>query len=205
MFIVMLVLLMSTATAIYAMHSTSYEVRAAGFARQAMQTANVGEAGLTATMAWTDFVTPQVMREQWLVPCAQRGRTEFSGVALNLEPFEPPLSPTTNACRLYAGDFAVMNPTTPISTKNEALGAKQPLDTLILVDVYSDYDSGEVVQGQDMGGNARFINLDVTFTSRGRTRLASDVRSAVTGDRDFHEGAADGRVFAVTGPVMVTR
>lgn len=215
MFLVMLMLLMGTATAIFAMHTTTYEVRASGYGRQQMQTQNIGEAALTATMAWTDFITPQVMREQWLVPCANanKARPASGGIALDLSPFEPPLDPSKNACRLYADDFAVMSPTERVADWRSSIGPRQPFNdlsdptagALILVDVYEDYDSGEVVQGQDMGGSARFINLDVTFTARGRTRLPGDVVSAVAGDRAFHEGAADGRVFAVTGPLMVTR
>lgn len=207
MFLVMLMLLMGTATAIFAMHTTTYEVRASGFARQQMQTQNIGEAGLTAAMAWTDFITPQVMREQWLVPCsnANKARGGAGGVPLDLSPFEPPMDPSKNACRLYANDFAVMTPSVPVVDWRRSIGPRQPAGALILVDVYEDYDSGEVVRGQDMGGTARFINLDVTFTARGRTRLPGDTPSAVAGDRAFHEGAADGRVFAVTGPLMVTR
>ena len=204
MFIVMLILLMGTATAVFAMHATSYEIRASGYGRRAMQTSLVGENGITATMAWTDFVSPQVMRDQWLRPCAQNSRLR-TGSPLNLQPFEPSLPVNKNACRLYREDLNVMNPSVSVVTDDTSLGPRQHLQTMILVDVYEDFDSGESFVGERADGRGRFINLDITYTARGRTRLQTDVRSSIAGDRDFHEGAADARVFAVTGPIQVDR
>lgn len=45
MLIVMLVLLMATAAAVFAVHATTYELSAAGNSRQALQTEYVAETG----------------------------------------------------------------------------------------------------------------------------------------------------------------
>lgn len=204
MFIVMLVLLMGTATAIFAMHSTSYEVRASGFNKRMLQTQNIGESGLTAMMAWTDTVTPQVMRDDWLVRCTQESQTRDS-TSLNLEPFEPEISdPTKHACRQYQGNFDAAFPV-PVIDSISSLGPRQPFNAELLVDAYEDFDSGESVTGEDASGGGGFYYLDITFTARGRTRLGmlgDDSVSGLAGDREFHEGAADSRVFAITGPLM---
>lgn len=201
MFIVMLILLMGTATAIFAMHTTSYEVRASGFNKRMLQTQNIGESGLTAMMAWTDTVTPQVMRDDWLVRCTQESQTRDS-TSLNLEPFEPEIQdPTKHACRQYQGNFDAAFPV-PVIDSSSSLGPRQPMQALLLVDAYEDFDSGESVTGEDATGGGGFYYLDITFTARGRSRLPGDSVSGIAGDRDFHEGAADSRVFAITGPLM---
>ena len=206
MFIVMLVLLMGTATAIFAMHTTSYEVRASGFNKRMLQTQNIGESGLTAMMAWTDTVTPQVMRDNWLVTCTAQSQSRDS-TSLNLEPFEPEITdPTKHACRQYESNFNAAFPV-PIIDSAASLGERQGGATgiwraLMMVDAYEDFDSGESVAGEDATGGGGFYYLDITFTARGRTRLTGDTPSGVAGDRDFHEGAADSRVFAITGPLM---
>ncbi len=199
MLIVMLILLMSTATAIYAMHSTSYEVRAAGHARSAMQTEVVGETGLNATAAWADAITPQNMLT-WLQQCSSINRAR-DGVALNMDPFEPALDPTKDACRLYAQDFAQVSPVLMMEGRT-SVGPRQPMQTLLLVDVYENFESGEVRAGTRADSAGRFHMMDVTFTSRGRQRLPTDVTTTVSGDRQYNEAASDGRVFAITGPIM---
>ena len=51
MLVVMLVLLMITATAMVGIHTTAYEVRGAGYSRQALQTDYIGEAGAASALA----------------------------------------------------------------------------------------------------------------------------------------------------------
>lgn len=54
MIVIMMVLLAATSTAVFAVHSTSQELRAAGYQRQAMQSEYTAEAGLHAVMAFVD-------------------------------------------------------------------------------------------------------------------------------------------------------
>ena len=51
---VMLVVLMVTATAMFAVYSTTYELRSAGTFRQAMQTQYIAEGGISTGMALVD-------------------------------------------------------------------------------------------------------------------------------------------------------
>ena len=58
MLIVMLVLLMTTGVAVFAVHTTTAEIRAAGAARQALQTQYVAEAGLMSAIAYSELIQP---------------------------------------------------------------------------------------------------------------------------------------------------
>ncbi len=199
MLVVMLVLLMTTATAMFAIHSTSSEIRAAGFSRQAMQTQYIGEAGITSAFAWVDFYGADALRQAMTQSsAANRG---VGGLALDLEPFERALRPGADAHRFDAMDF---NGFTALPIEREtSLGRRSAYDTLLLVDVYDRHRVVRAVPGDQAQGGGRLEYLGATYTSRGRTRIfaGTDHISTVTGDRPFHEGASDARAFAISGPI----
>lgn len=58
MMIVMMLLLLMSSTAIFGVHSTSFEMRAAGLARQAVQTQYIAEAGLSLASVMVDQMGP---------------------------------------------------------------------------------------------------------------------------------------------------
>ena len=57
--VAMLVLLMATATATFALQNTGYELRAAGSAKQAVQAKYVAESAVSAVMAWLEIKQEQ--------------------------------------------------------------------------------------------------------------------------------------------------
>ena len=89
MLIIMLMLLMVTGTAMFAIHATSYEMRAAGYNRQASQTHYVGETGARAALAWVDHYGPPCV----ITEAIRRTKAMSSYRALKMAPFEPELAP----------------------------------------------------------------------------------------------------------------
>lgn len=197
MLITMMVLLMTTATALFAIHATSSEIRAAGFTRQLMQTRYIGETGITAALAWVDYYGADSLRRA-MTESSQANRAA-GGAALNLSPFEPPLRADADAHRFYATDFVNLA-ALPVE-RETSLGARNAFQTQLLVDVYDRHRVVRAVAGGQAQGGGRLEYLGATYTSRGRTRLPSDYVSGIPGDRPFHEGASDARAFAVSGPI----
>ena len=105
MLIVMLILLMVTGTASFAIHATGFEMRASGYNRQAVQTRYVGETGARAAMAWVDHYGPPCA----VVEAIRRTKGMSSYRALKMAPFEPELSPNKDAYRISERDFAGMS------------------------------------------------------------------------------------------------
>ena len=200
MLIVMLMLLMVTGTATFAIHATGFEMRAAGYNRQAVQTQYVGETGARAAMAWVDFYGP---------PCAVVEAIRRTGAMaafrpLKMAPFEPELSADKDAYRLSERDFSGMT-ASPMSS--QALGARMAYSPVYAVDIYDHFvlsRASEELAGYDVSTDRGLVNfMNITFTSRGRTRNINsipDFTSTVRGDRPAHEGSSDARAFTVTGP-----
>jgi len=196
MLIVMLILLMGTATAIFAIHSTTTEMRAAGYGRQAVQTQYVAEAGLVSSLALVDQLGPQsiirAMEQSAAPPMAAFG--------------EPELLTGKRGYRIYIDDITSTTglATTIEPTNHDVLGVRQAYDPRFIVDVNDDYTYEGVVAGEraDGGGSVRF--MVATYTSRGRTVVSGgDSRTTgggITDTRDYHEGANDSRAYGVSGP-----
>jgi len=189
LFIVMLVLLTATALAVFAVRSTSDEIRASGYYRMDLQSQQVGESGLLAAMAWVDYRGPDALTDAM-------ARSQDAGYNVDLEPFERPLAPGKPGYRLYSTDLQVEG--RPLVDR-ETLGQRQPYEPLILVDVYDSHEFPGVVTGYRSDGFGRLRFLGATYTSRGRVRIPGD--TPVAGDtRPYHEGANDARARGVSGP-----
>ena len=196
MMVVMIVLLMATATATFAIHSTTFEVRAAGSTVQSMQTEYVAESGLNATLGWVDqFRAEGVVRamEQTKTLNEAQGRP-----AVDLAPFEPQLSPNKRAYRLYSEDLQALA-AAPI---DDAYVGRRVAQPRVLIDLYDDFKCPQLRAGEHAEGRSKMSYLCITYTSRGRTSYANDFRNPATAyqDRDYHEGASDARAYGVTGP-----
>lgn len=223
MLVVMLVMVMITAGSVFAAHSTSFELRAAGHGRQAMQTQYVAEGGMTAT---------SVLMEQLGARSVEYAmqQTQFAGTQ-RLAPEEPPLARSLDASHLY-GNFRVRSedftpgsrPCTP--GIDLACNVGRPLETTYAVpslgpsayqpsfivdvnDVYRSnptFVSGAAGQRVDGGGTIQMRFLSGTLTGRGRTRPATDVFGPTDAaalpqlQRSYHETAVNARAFTITGP-----
>lgn len=196
MLVVMLVLLMVTATAMVGIHTTAYEVRGAGYARQAVQTDYIGEAGVQAAMAWVDFYGPAAML-QAMNQSSELNRAT-GGEALDLAPFEEALASGHDAYRLYTTDLGSAMTTVPLD--QTSLGTRNVYEPMVLVDIYDAYTYAGAIRGSRSDGRGRLQYLRATYTSRGRTR----VRGIGTADQQrgtyLHESASDARVYGLSGP-----
>ena len=187
MVIVMLILLMVTATAVFAVHATTYEIRAAGHMRQAMQAQYVAETGLTGSLAMVDSLGPAA-----LLHAMERSEPP------HLAPFEPELLTGKQGYRMYLDDFST-GAGMPVTT--ESLGGDvQPYAPLFAVDVNDNYVFTGVIAGHRSDGHSRLRFMQATYTSRGRTRLASGDFTSAGDTRGYHESASDARAEGLSGP-----
>lgn len=199
MLVVMLVLLMGTATGIYAAHSTTFEIRAAGHLRQAMQTEYVGVSGATAALGWTDQFRASGLNQ------AMDRTTQLQGgaTALDLGNFEPPMLPGKRAYRLYPGDFALafMGTVTDPDANAAALGAHTPYVPTYTVDVYDDYRTTKPIPGAPADGRSELVYLNATYTARGRANVPGLPAAPTPDGRPFYEVSSDSRAYGRAGPM----
>lgn len=200
MLIIMLMLLMVTGTAVFAIHATGYEMRAAGYNRQATQTHYVGESGARAAMAWVDHYGPPCV----ITEAIRRTKAMSSYRALKMAPFEPELAPNKDAHRIGQRDFSGLT-SAPMSAAS--LGRRLAYEPVYVVDIYDHFvlsRASEELAGYDVSTDRGVVNfMNITYTSRGRTRNLSsipDYTSPVSGDRPAHEGSSDARAYTITGP-----
>lgn len=111
MLVVMLILMVATATAALSVHATQYELQAAGHARQAMQTRYISESVAMNTVAWFDKVFDPNLGggfSQFYQNCAS---TTGAGAAMHK--FGQPDRPGTAAydtCRLSRRNIEPIDP-----------------------------------------------------------------------------------------------
>lgn len=184
MLVVMGILLAASATAMFAVHSTSFEMRAAGYQRNALQTQYVAESALNSSIAMIDAMGPAALLY------AMRQSTPPA-----LQPYEPDLLPGRNGYRITRADF----PTDAPPIEADGRWTQQGIQPEFAVDINDEYVFTGAIEGQRSDGYGQLQYLAATFTARGRTRMASDVRLSGDG-RDYHEGASDARAFIVSGP-----
>jgi len=167
MLVVMLVLLMLTATAIVGIHTTAYEVRGAGYSRQSLQTDYIGEAGAQAAMAWVDFYGPGALLQAMSQSSTLNRATGTQ--ALDLAPFEEPLAANRDAYRLYGSDLGSAMLSVPLD--QTSLGQRNAYEPMVIVDIYDAYTYTGALRGSRSDGRGRLQYLRATYTSRGRTRV----------------------------------
>lgn len=185
MLVTMLVLLSTTALAVFAVHSTTFEIRAAGHARQGMQSQYLGETGLNAAMTMVDNEGVQALR--YLI---DRQTAEFG--APILEPMEPNLAPSKKGYRVYVSDLDTRSTTPLVEGSLSSMGSRYPFEPTFVVDVNDQYRSVQAIPGQRADGHGRLMYLHATYTSRGRMRLGLG--------SEPYEAASDGRAYARSGP-----
>lgn len=197
MLMTMFVVLLTTAAAAFAIHATSTEARAAGHRRQAVQTRQIGEAGIMSAFAWVDFYGADALRQTMVE--SSRANRDAGGAALNLEPFEVRLREGADAHRFDTQDFTNFQ-ALPID-QDGSLGPRSSFDVQVFVDVYDRHRVVRAMPGEQAQGGGRLEFLGATYTARGRSRLPGDYQSTFQDDRPFHEGASDARAYGMSGPM----
>lgn len=197
MIVVMLVLLAATALATFAVHTTTSELRAAGHAREGMQSQYLAESGLNAALAVMDQRGPQ----SFLFAIDQ---TRSGGLAMpTLMPFEPELAADKDGYRMYLDDLAAYG---GLAVADEEIlsETRSVYEPTFMVDINDHYRYTMPIAGHRSDGYGRLQYLQATYTSRGRMRLDAAATGATdptdAEGRALHELATDARAQAVTGP-----
>ncbi len=196
----MLILLMVTATATFAIHATAAEVRASGHSRVAMQTGYMAESALTSAMDWVDRTGPRVLVD------VMNQRSTMT--PLDMSPFEPTLDASKVAHRLYVADLdtasaapveegeAVPNPAV---VPSDVFGSRSVYEPVYVVDIYDHHVYTGVMPGYGAGGGVTMRYVRATYTARGRARLRDSV-GASSATTDYHQTAGDARAMGISGP-----
>jgi hypothetical protein len=206
MLIVMMLLLIVSATATLAVHSISTELRSSGYARQRLQTRYLAEGASMSTIAMLELQSPAVLYEVL-------ERSTRTSPRRMLAPEEPVMTGDQPNHRVemfrFVGAPGVVSQPVELTPGRESLGAGMGYQPDFVVDV-NDYFlvpfrvAGH--RGDGTGTAERLQYLCVTFTARARTRPPVDVYSPVTASdpptmrRSYHEVVATSRIVALSGP-----
>jgi hypothetical protein len=196
MIVVMLILLTSTALAVFAVHATTFEMQASGHARQGMQSQYVAETGLNAGLAMIDRMGPQA-----LLYSMERNQQESSRSGRELEPYEPDLAADKTGYRMYLQDLTSFGTGAPVDM--ESIGTRQAYEPTFMIDINDHYTYVGALEGNRSDGYGRLQFLHATYTARGRMQLSAGDTTSTAGaieDRQYHEAATDGRAHGVSGP-----
>lgn len=202
MLIVMLIILMATATAFFAIHATAYEIRASGHVRQAVQTQYIAETGAVGAMSLVDEQGPVAFQKAMRHASEDNRQASGANTPLPLEQFgEPDLAPDMEGYRMTLAEMQNDQGVQPVD-RDDIGGAHQAYAPALYVDVYDKFAWTGNVAGERADGYGRLEYMRATYTSRGRTRVAGgDVKGSLAQDtRDYHEGADDARAHGLSGP-----
>lgn len=208
MLVVMLVVLMVTAVGMFAVYSTTYELRSAGTFRQAMQTRYIAQGGIATGMALVDTMgAGSIDQAMQRIPVAA-GR-QFAAE-------EPAYGQSTPHFRVYRADFATLPSVIaqPVDVNIASAGGSSLGSTLgyapdFIIDIDDSYRPGRSIAGQSVTGDSPVSYRVWTMTSRGRTRppvaeeslAPSQSALAVQLQRGRHETAMNSRAVVLSGPM----
>jgi hypothetical protein len=214
LFVVLMVVMAGTASAVFAATTVSHEVRGSGFARQQLQTRYVARAGLIGALEWFDIFGPETVRN---IMVTQPGDTvQFSCSGGECYP-EPPLANNRRAYRLYPEHFTALqerdngsggkDPGLLVSTPYEAdsaFGPSAAYEPLVVTDIYDEHIINKLSPGAAAQGGTKFKYMRTTLTARGRAQLRSGTDRVQAGDqnRQQNETAADMRAYIISGPFI---
>ena len=209
LFVVLMIVMAGTASAVFSANTVSHEVRGTGFARLQMQTRYAARAGLIGALEWFDMFGPLVVREIMQLD----GDTEgvlFQCAHGSCYP-EPPLANNRRAYRLYPEHFDVLwgeDPgfeNLPVLTET-SFGPRSAHEPNVLVDIYDEHVVSKVSPGAAVQGGTKFKYMRTTMTARGYAQVAGGPGADVTDPDDFgrkrNETGADMRAYIISGPFM---
>ena len=216
LFVVLMIIMVGTASAVFSANTVSHEVRGAGFARQQMQTRYAARAGLIGALEWFDIFGPSTVRSLMLTPGTTEG-VQFPACSDTTGCYpEPPLANNRRAYRLYPEHFGALlsqdGGVTPGLFANlpvdadAAFGATSAHTPIVLIDIYDEHVVSKLAPGAAAQGGTKFKYMRTTLTARGRARLkaaaATDIAHGEDHGRQAHETGADMRAYIVSGPFI---
>ena len=230
MLIVMLVLLVVTAGATMAVYSSQFESRAAGHQRQAMQTAEIAQAGIASVTAEIEMMGgARVLEyEMCAAPLEHNRRLSPEEPAMNMGTVGTPEGLTSRSRRFASNEMRVGTGASgdssvtyaPTDSAGVGMTAFEPR---FIVDVNDAYNVPATFVGTGAGsrvdgnGTVQFQFLVSTVTSRGRltraglldaaggTRAAAVTTGAELARsadlrRDIYETSVTSRAWTISGP-----
>ena len=212
LFIVLMIIMVGTASAVFSANTVSHEVRGSGFARQQMQTRYAARAGLIGALEWFDIFGPSTVRNLMLKPGSNEG-VLFTCSGGSCYP-EPPLAGSRRAYRLYPQHFEVLlsqdGGTTPglldglPFEEDYSFGSTSAYRPIVVIDIYDERVVSKLAPGAAAQGGSNFKYMRTTLTARGRAQLKAFTESAHAEDhgRQGHETGADMRAYIISGPFV---
>jgi hypothetical protein len=213
LFVVLMIIMVGTASAVFSANTVSHEVRGTGFARQQLQTRYAAKAGIIGGLEWFDIFGPETVREIMLTPGSTEG-VVFTCVSGSSCYPEPPLANNRRAYRLYPEHFAALlsqdGGVTPGLLDSLPLdadysfGATSAYEPVVVVDIYDEHIISQLAPGAAAQGGTKFKYMRTTLTARGRARLhaVTDVSDTEDHGRELNESSADMRAYIISGPFI---
>ncbi|KPK13767.1 MAG: hypothetical protein AMJ62_14375 [Myxococcales bacterium SG8_38] len=213
LFVVLMIIMVGTASAVFSASTVSYEVRGAGFARQQLQTRYAARAGLVGGLEWFDIFGPETVRSIMLTPGSTEG-VQFSCVSGSGCYPEPPLANNRRAYRLYPQHYDALlsqdGGVTPGLLENVpvdpaySFGPTSAHTPVVVVDIYDEHVVSTLAPGAAAQGGTKFKYMRSTLTARGRAQVSAVSDHAESEDlgREQNEAAADMRAYIVSGPFI---
>jgi hypothetical protein len=204
MLVVMLIILIVTATAMFAVHSTMFELRAAGSQRQAMQTQMISEGTLITALAMID---------DGLTPAAiDRGmQSVMIPAGTQWTPEEPAYTQATAHYRVYMSTFStvpgVIAPSIETGGYGNSFGTTSGYTPNFIIDINDALDPGITIAGMSATGDSPVAYRMWTVTTRGRTEVGSTdpllpgEPTTVPLQRRMHTTAMNSRAVVISGPI----
>ena len=214
LFVVLMIVMVGTASALFSATTVSHEVRGTGFARQQMQTRYAARAALIGAMEWFDIFGPEAVRDivqtrgvtdAKLFPCT-------SSPPITCYP-EPPLAGNRRAYRLYEEHFdALIEPDgsgnfqNPPVDADAIFGGGSAYSPAFVVDLYDEHIVNRLPPGAAAQGGTKFKYMRTTMTARGRAQVGDGTVDASGGAEDlgrqWNETGADMRAYIISGPFI---
>lgn len=213
LFIVLMIVMAGTASAVYSATTVSHEVRGAGFARQQIQTRYAARAALIGALEWFDIFGPETVRNIMLAPGSTEGK-QFSCVTGTHCYPEPELANNRRAYRLYPQHFEALltqdGGVTPGLLENlpyeadTSFGGTSAHVPVVVIDLYDEHVVSTLAPGAAAQGGTKFKYMRTTMTARGRAQLSQVSDHADTDDygRQKNETGADMRAYIISGPFI---
>ncbi len=207
MIVVMLVLLAATASAVFAVHTTSYELRASGFQRQSMQSKYGAEAALSSVFGYVNATDPRLLESlpvtgqcgaEPSLPTGQTGHL-FELFMVENQEGAPPIDRESigGTRQVYTPDFFVcayddhLDPT-PQAGSSATGGSVAQKRHRVTFTAYSKLNL-------DLAGNDT-SNGDVASTVGEDEEEYADTASDTNWQRNYHEVVNVARAHALTEP-----
>ena len=215
LFVVLMIIMAGTASAVFAAHSAATELRGSGFARQQMQTRYAAHAAIVGALEWFDIFGPEVVRDLMSNPASgvTYNCTNDTDPTLSACYPEIPLANNRRAYRLYPEHFQQLNAVGPGGTKvleylpidrNASFGTRTNLTPNVVIDLYDEQIVSTLSAGSAAQGGTKFKYMRTTMAARGRAGIGTDYVAA--GNQDprnaLNESAADMRAYVISGPFI---